>query len=346
MKNVLISFLLMPVGAGLFAQPVFAPDTLLVEHFNDDPAEAMLFFPSGSDLDWVNWDEDGMYTECGYNNTSNTPSNWFWDIDLGEGDMTDNYAFTSCSYGGEFSPVLKSMNWLITRPVFITNTDYKLSWRSLTLEGPAFVDGYLVLLSTAGNLPEDFTDTLFTAAETLPPLPPMASLDLSDFSFSDGYIHANGYTATDFFFIDSPAPDYSFYHGRMEPHVESLHAYAGQTVYIAFLHNSTDDNVLQIDDILISKTTISAGEPYENIGFQITPNPVQGMALLRWNAALQGQLFVRLVDMTGKEVLFYCVKNGADRVQLDLDALPAGVYSAFLQDEQGRRDYIKLLKQD
>ena len=305
------------------------PDTLLIQSFNVDPSDTMLFVPSGNDMQWVNWDGDAQKTLCG--DDVPVPGNWFWEEDLGQvTNPVTNFAFTSCSY--LFSEFLPNFNWLITPPTFIPDSTTTLNWKSLSLEGPGYLDGYKVLLSTASNEPYsgDFADTLFKAAEMLSYTVPQ-SLDPDDYVFSPGYVHANWYTDTAYFF--PAAPGDGAYFGKLEPHSLSLKKFAGQTVYIAFLHDSTNDNILQIDDIAIIQEKTSAVRDSERdpLGFNLSPNPAKDFTTASWAAPLRGDLRLTLTDNLGKLLLERNIEQGGDRGQhIDLQMFPAGTYTVTL----------------
>lgn len=342
MKQFLPTLLLLGCGLASNAQFFSIPDTLLVQHFTVDPSDTMLDFPSGFDLQWVNWDADNLPALC----EPQTPRNWYWENDLG--DLTDppvNFAFTSCSYLPNGQP---NENWLITPPIFIAHTSAELSWRSSPFEGPGYLDGYKVLVSTAGNEPffGVFTDTLFVAAEMLDLLNGN-SLDPDDYVFSPGYVHANRYTNTDYFFLAHPFPNISVYRGRLEPHTVSLAQYVGQTIYIAFLHDSADDNTLQIDDIaVVQDQGIGTTAPIlPELYLQVRPNPVADAALVTWQnvAAQKGLLIVS--DMLGRTVLEHPIERlSAGQTRVPFGGLPAGTYSCTLRTPIGQQTVLVVKK--
>ena len=331
------------VTTALRAQNVIALDTLISEPVIGNPISQMLTFPTGFDDNWVNFDEDMLEGFCVQD--EETPFGWFIEGDLGflNPSTTDNEAFTSCSYlvGGE-----RNQNWLILPPIAIPDTSYQLCWRSLPFEGPAFMDGYEVLVSTASNLPSsgDFSHKLFTAAEMIDFVNPnMPTLDPADYVFSDGYIHANGYTDTNYYFRVEPNGPLR---GRLEPHAVSLAEFAGQTIYVAFYHNSQDDNQLQLDDIIISRNEhfVAVKTPEFFTDFDILPNPVVGSAYINWTMqeALPGQL--KLIDLHGKTMLeksFGAYERGS--LYLELENVPPGMYHCVLETAQGR-SVKKLIK--
>ncbi|MFZ4477651.1 MAG: T9SS type A sorting domain-containing protein [Saprospiraceae bacterium] len=316
----------------------FAPDTLLKETFEIDPSEEMLSYPNGDDIFWVNWDKDGAPTNCAFDPENGFPlGTWYWEYDLGIAPSSQvNNAFTSCSFG---LPAFRNQNWLITPPIYVEDSTYALSWRSLALQGPFLTDGYHVLISETGNFPANFTDTIFGASETTTPYAVSYSLgfplDVSKYTFSPGYLHANSYTDTAYFKI-SEADGTNFYQGKMEPHRYWLKDYVGKSVYVAFLHDSYDDYILQLDDILVARdaliaTTSPNAQPF---GFQIQPNPASDQLTFQWQ--LDTPVLIRIFSATGQ----LCwqspeLEQGSAPYKADLTKLPSGVYHCVLHTNAG-----------
>jgi len=336
MKQLLLLCALLCANQTANAQFFTIPDTLLIQNFTIDPSDTMLLFPSGNDNRWVNWDADNLPTLCG--EEIPVPGNWFWENDLG--DLTDppvNFAFTSCSFLVENDQ--PNQNWLITPPVFISDSTATLNWRSSPFEGPAYMDGYKVLVSTTTNEPFEnaFTDTLFVAAEMTDVLK-AGSLKVEDHLFSPGYIHADGYTDTDYFFLIHPTA--KSYTGRLEPRTASLAKFAGRWIYIAFLHDSTDDSILQIDDIAVVQDhpSSTASPTLFDVQLQMQPNPAGDFTSVTWRSisAREGQLI--LTDILGKTVLVQALDNlSSGSARLELQGLPPGTYSCTLRTAEGRQ---------
>lgn len=320
-------------ASSIAAQANAQSDTLIIEQVIGDPVGQMLLLPSGNDDVWVNFDQDEEIGHCVEN--GETPLGWYEEIDYSFADpfATDNYCFTSCSYldGG-----VRNFNWLILPPIYLPDDSYRLNWRSLAFEGPAFTDGYKVLASTASNLPAsgDFSTELFRAAETVKPVNPNnLTLNPADYIFSSGYIQANGYTDTNYYFFLPPDGPLR---GKLEPHSVSLAQFSGQTIYLAFLHDSKDDSQLQIDDILVSNDLTGAHDAQPGIQFEITPNPVANQAYVSWDPqqATSGDLL--LFDMTGKQVLSrHFAPNENVRIHLDFGGFSPGVYQCVMQSSNG-----------
>jgi hypothetical protein len=339
MKPVLLTLLLIFSGQGLFAQAFTAPDTLLNENFEIDPTPEMLSFPNGDDVFWVNWDEDGAVTDCAVNeNGEPTVSTWYWEYDLSQQQPITNNAFTSCSFG--VAP-FRSRNWLIAPPVYVADSTYVLSWRSSAYQGPFFVDGYHVLVSKTGNFPGNFTDTIYRGAETTTPFSVAQSmgfpLDVSKYTYSPGYIQADAYTKPEYYFFN-PDGVYPFFQGKLEPHHYWLKDYVGKTIYVAYLHDSFDDYILQVDDILMARDPlISATHNLaQNLGFQISPNPVAAQTTLRWNLVQDAAVNIHLYNGTGQLVWESpLLDKSARQYSISLHHLPAGVYQCVLKTDVG-----------
>ena len=192
MKRVLSTLLaLLSLSLPGWSQSFIAPDTILIQDFNSDPQSLFAPTPSGSDQSWVNYDEDGHSTFCGFG--PQVPGAWYWEGSFEMDASNEDYAMTSCSY---FVSPGTNNNWLILPPVPVPDAGYTLHWESLPYNGPAYMDGYEVLISAGSNDPAsgDF-QSVFEAAEMLYSLDgDDTSLDVNNYQFSDGYIHADGYT--------------------------------------------------------------------------------------------------------------------------------------------------------
>jgi len=314
-------------------------DTLLIQNFDAqvDPALSMLPVPTGFDGAWINYDADQAEGQC-VSSPGGPPMGWFWDTDFSTKNTSANYAFTTCSW---LNPAKRTRNWLIAPPVFVTDSNHVLSWRSLSLQGPLYHDGYQVLISTSSNIPEDlgFTDTLFTQAEMQQELKP-GSLNPKDYVFSPGYVQANGYTDTNYYFLDTFFTDngqqFPFLHGKLEPHQVSLKKYANNWVYIAFLHDSKDDYMLQIDDIIVkSRPTISAPWPESISSFDVFPNPATDNAFVSWTLQTPHAVRFMLLDARGSVLLDASFDKDITTWRLPLPSLSAGIYRCVLYSTHG-----------
>lgn len=318
----------------------FGPEVLIMENFVTDPGPSMLPEPSGDDDLWVNLDVDQDPSQCVAEGP--TPQGWYYESDLGvpNPDQTDNFAFTSCSFLDLPPSQSHNRNWLIIRHLLIPDTTFSLCWRSLAFQGPMFLDGYKVLVSTASNLPSsgDFTDVLFEAAQMVSPVNGIGSLNLNAYNFSPGYIQANGYTDTTYYFLDNTDPAKPFYRGRLEPHVVSLKQYAGQSIYIAFLHDSDDDNLIQIDDIIVTNDLASGtAAPSDIQSFQVFGNPSRDNAYFSWSLKTAQKSHFTIVDQHGRSMLERTFESRQEnKWHADIRNWPPGIYYCILQTPSGR----------
>jgi len=339
MKTRVVALFFCASAFSLSAQFVQAPDTLVNERFETDPTPFMLPAPSGDDQDWVNWDVDQAASLCVDNGF--TPNGWYWEGDLsypspGE---TDNDAFTSCSFLDLPSAQSHNRNWLILSPIFIPDSTYWLCWRSLAFQGPMFVDGYKVLVSEGSNDPfaGAYTDTVFVAAQMLEAIE-LGSLNVSDYIYSEGYIQANSYTDTNYFFTGFTPNGLPFYRGRLEPHAVSLKNYAGKSIYIAYLHDSDDDNLIQVDDIIISNTHTTGTQSPENIAtFSVFPNPVRDAAYLSWKMKKPQEGRLLVTDQAGRLVTQQTFSSREEgRAFLQTWNWTPGIYHCMLETADSR----------
>ncbi|MCI5054900.1 MAG: T9SS type A sorting domain-containing protein [Flavobacteriales bacterium] len=161
---------------------------------------------------WGNWDLDGLTDANG------RPMDWYplAEAILPGGDT--NFVAAASSW---FSPAGVANNWLVMDSFNVCGPNYYLFWQSAPFE-QAFADAYKVLVSTTTDTVTAFTDTLIKFAESGPGETGVAH------TLWDG---GNGVLQN--WFVD-------------------LSAYNGQTIYIAFVHQTNDDNLLFLDNILVT----------------------------------------------------------------------------------------------
>ena len=322
----------------LQAQAFLQPDTLVFENFQSDPTPLMLGFPSGNDQSWVNYNGDVYEAKCV---EGTTPNGWYWEGDLGYGADPNNYAFTSCSYLSYTQQVYNN-NWLILPPLFVPDSSYFLNWQSMSFAGPAYHDGYRVVVSTGSNSPDDgeFTHVIFRMADMLFGMDP-DDTNPAHFNFTPGYIQANTYTDTNYYALDvfeEAGTTHPFLHGKLEPHSVSLKDFVGQTIYIAFHHNARNNWMMQLDDINIAQNTTAIRPGPEGLtAFVVSPNPASTTAQVRWKLNNPVPTRISLMDMMGKTIwISEWHQNGAAEEELPLESLPQGTYFVVLDTKNGR----------
>lgn len=327
-------------------------DTLLFEDFQGNWEDRYIQFYDdgvyGNDSIWINFDLDGAP------NAQNDFQNWYIDLAFESpdsiGPADSNFVAASVSWMAD--PSIPNLNWMILPPVEILDGQVTLSWKSAPFQGPRYTDGYKVLLSTEEIDPlfGTYTDTLFVAAEMLTPLPDGAydinddALQADSFLWSPGYIHADRYMLTEYFTWDSTS---DLFDPLLEPHTVSLAAYAGQTVYIGFLHDSFDDNILEIDDILVEGVITGTREENGPIHALFTyPNPVDNFLNVLFELETSASVRLGVFDMSGRQMLAMDSRGrlaGEQNLKLDLRRLPVGMYNLVL-DVEGQQYSRKVVK--
>jgi hypothetical protein len=312
-------------------------DTVFLETFTEEPADPWAIIPIGDDQTWVNHDADGL-TPYDFDDNHYT---WFFSEDFhAEPDSITgepNYVMASLSYMDGFAA--GNRNWLIMPPITVSDNSFVLHWKSAPFQLPRYMDGYSVLVSTNGNdiygTTFPFTDTLFRAAQMNAITGNGESLDLSNFEFSSGYIHADGLSNWDY--IDLWAEgDSTLCRGFLEPHSVSLSDYAGQTVYIAFLHDADDDYFIELDDVLITRSIGSSTGQAPQLDLRLTtyPNPADRQLNVLFQMPERDRATLRITDMQGRSVREVLVNQelleGEQSMQLQLQDLPAGMYQVQL----------------
>jgi hypothetical protein len=234
-------------------------------------------------------------------------------------------------------------NWFILPALTIEDASYVMSWKSAPLQVPRYMDGYQVLVSTTNNLayetPTPFTDTLFTHASMLSFIGDGQNIHLENFIFTPGYIHAD--TVTDWTYLElytasMAGGDTTTLRGRLEPHSVSLSQYAGQTIYIAFLHDSDDDYYISIDDIVITRgNAVGTHEAAAlELNLRTFPNPADDVLHAQFRLAEPRDVAIAVTDAQGRKV---AQLEGGHRaagdhaVDLDLTKFPAGAYVLTLR---------------
>ena len=329
-------------------------DTIFFEDF-ESVIEDVVFFPDVQntlDSVWLNFDRDGIPDHNG-----DAELEWFALPDLRFG--TDfppeaNRVVASSSFLVQSEN--SSQNYLATPPIKIPDEGPILfQWKSAPAQGPRFHDGYMVLVSPSGGYePEDYTDTLFIQAQMLDPVdtcsfnPLTCALNVDSFSWmpTEGYIHANGFTDSLYFFL--PNDSANTYRCILEPHELSLEKYSGTTIRIAFFHGSQNDNLISIDDVLVlgdvmvSNTGLTP--PSDLTWF---PNPVRSKGWLSFSNSNPGEGIIELRDALGHLMWqnnlasFPRTPNG---IPIQFEDVPAGFYTLSVSIS-GQQQLIKVIAQ-
>ncbi|MCO6480938.1 MAG: T9SS type A sorting domain-containing protein [Phaeodactylibacter sp.] len=328
-------------------------DTLLFEGFQGNWEERTIEFYDdvvyGNDSIWINLDADGAP------NAQNDFQSWYISLDFGSPDTIPpaDSNFVAASVSWMEDPSVQNYNWMILPPLQLVDGQATLSWKSAPFQGPRYMDGYTVVASTEEVDPffGTYTDTLFQAAQMLTPLPDGAydidggALEVDSFLWSPGYIHADGFTIMEYFDWDGSSDAYD---PLLEPHTISLADYAGQTVYIAFLHDSFDDNIISVDDILVRGNLVGSAEEADEarLRWVTYPNPVDNYLNVLFRLEQAAVPLLELYDMNGRLMLQARAESrraGEQHLDLDLRRLPAGTYNLVL-DIEGQKHTRKVVK--
>jgi hypothetical protein len=294
-------------------------DTLLYENFDVDPTAGYLLFNSGNDSTWVDYDFDSQ------SDANGRPMNWYWS----PGSFGTNDS-TGCLFSSSwFSTPAQCLNYLMTPPVPIIDANAVLYWKSAPRQTPYYLDGYKVLVSTTDNYELSFTDTLFVAAEYLSGASSNGG-NYSLYTFSPGFIHGEDGTYVEF----DATSDSSRLIGDLRPFNASLAQYSGQTIYIAFFHDSYDDNLIAIDDILVTGThPVGIAEIQNETKLSISPNPSSGKIEVNYNLPVSSEIITRIYDMKGtlvKEIQQGMQIKGNQKIFLNISDLAPGTYDLSL----------------
>lgn len=321
-------------------------DTVLVANFESghvfEPGDLDPSEPTGFDQDWVNFSESGHAQFC---LDSVETEGWYPLYDFTDpNNLSENVAFTSCSYTTNEPPSKCSKptrNWLILPPIQIHGGLAAIHWKSASYYGPYWLDGYKLMVSTTGNFPADFTETLFSAAEMIDVKPGknFGSLVPNDYQFSAGYVQANTYSDPKYYLFGQDPLGYDNLLGQFEPHSADLSKFEGKKIYLAFLHDSHCDAHLQIDDIVVVDNGSVGFADLPNLGrWQLSPNPARDFIDLK--IELKNPIAARLLlrDFSGKLLKTFELGEifaGDFRRRLDLTGLPTGIFVASLETAAG-----------
>ena len=312
-KKLLIPIIVLFSGTAVFAQN----DTLLYEPFDVDNTANYALFNSGNDTIWVNFDSDGLP------DANARPQEWFWS----PGGLADVDSVDACLMSSSWllNLVPGNRNYLITPPITIPNGSFNLSWASAPRQTPRFLDGYSVIVSTTDNFEASFTDTLFQAAQFIAG----NGTDFSLYTFSPGFVHGMDGT-----YIQLDANnDSTRYIGELRPFSVSLAQYSGQTIYISFLHDSDDDNLLVIDDILVNGTLTGIAETPVISGLTVYPNPASDKIELSYRLPVTGPVAAEIYDLAGRKVASVnrgIQIHGSQKLAIDVSMLAKGSYTVVL----------------
>ena len=199
-----------------------------------------------------------------------------------------NFYFVTISY---FATAGTANDWISFGPITIPAVGATLSWKH-NYPDSDYRDGYKVHVNTVG-----IGSTNFTAA----PIYTMTDNDASTVA-------------------DTLTAPVSVFYSR----TKSLNAYAGQSIYLGFQHTAVDQDMLLIDDVIITENALSGVEEDQAAAaISIYPNPSAGVFTI--NSGTVSRSHVEVCNSLGEIV--YTNELTSSTATIDLTGLSAGVYS-------------------
>jgi hypothetical protein len=290
-----------------------------------------------NDTAWYTY--DAAMLADGSGGTTARPGNWFQARPFYWGDTTNNVVMASNSW---FNPAGTADDWLITPSIFISDASAKFSWKSAVAQTPRYGDGYEVRISTTTNdYSLAFKDTAFTAAEFLSFVSPNPdSAKYQYYNYSKGYVQ--GMNPADVA-CKAPAPakcDSAYMVGILTTHTVSLAKYAGSSIYIAVHHNSHDDNLISVDDFLVTGTgAMGIFEHSHAMDVKVFPNPTTENINVSYDLPTSTSVLVNMYNVAGKLVKVRSLgiqAAGNQSFDMNVSDLPPGLYTIILQSALGR----------
>lgn len=316
---------------------------LLNEDFQEnDFSHIQITYPSvsTSDTSWYNYDEDGLPDGSG--TTRN--DEWFLTYAFAVADSLTttgdtNVVITSNSW---FSSPGQAKNWLITKSLDLPAGTGTLKYKSASFQTPYYLDGYQVLLSNSDNDLGSFSTVLAEAGEyTAGDATAGAADDYSGYTFAPAGAWTQGINGG----VIVPAEvedsgDHARYTGVLTEKTVDLSAYAGQTIFIAFLHNSFDDNLISLDDIRVDWVT--GVNENESLLSKITayPNPTTDFITLDYTMSAASPVILTVTDIYGRMVYtesMGIVAAGANKKGIDVSGYAKGTYNVQLRTDRGMK---------
>ena len=123
----------------------------------------------------------------------------------------------------------------------------------------------------------------------------------------------------------------------LEPYTVDLSSYVGKTVYLAWVNDYTNGNLLSIDDIIISATSLGVSDVKKK-NLSLYPNPTKDYFQL---SDSRGKInVVKIYDISGILVKEMKVQNSG---KYNVSDLKTGVYNVSVESTKSTQN-IKLIK--
>ncbi len=280
-------------------------DTLLFENFQNVMTSYLTHTispPPANVIDAMWYDYDADQLPDGSGSATARKDDWYQILPFANADLYTAAGFpdTNIVMGSNswLSPAAAADNWLITPNIKLGAAD-TLFWKSAPRQTPRYLDGYEVKISTTTNDDLQFTTVLMTFAEMTAILGTNDSV-FSGYTFSPGFVHGQDGT-----YFENQA-DSARLVGKLRPFSVPLNAYANKNVFIAFHHNSFDDNLISIDDIMIRGTLSNPfASVYENqndLALNLFPNPATENVQVNYTLSSETIVTIDLYDVAGRLV--------------------------------------------
>src|SRR5574344_22611 len=144
---------------------------------------------------------------------------------------------------------------------------------------------------------------------------------------SNPYENGNIATAVASYFTDTIFAKTTITSNTYQQRVFDLSAYAGNTIYLGFIHETDSRLGIAIDDLVIN-TSIGTDAPNTAV-VALYPNPTTGKVSI----CSEGLQKVQVLDLNGR-VLLSC-NAGSDNISLNISSLPKGLYLVKVQTGNG-----------
>lgn len=226
----------------------------------------------------------------------------------------------------------KAANYFIL-PAMYATADMVVSWYSAPFQTPLYLDGYKVVVSTETNSPYDFTDTIFSASEFVS-FNGGDSANFASYTFNpvaNSFIHGQ-----DGNFVEPGENSVARLIAKLRPFSVNVGTFdggkfVGKTIYIAFVHDSDDDNLISIDNILVTGTKVdnTSNEEVSADVVGLFPNPATNDVNISIKLDNSASSSIQIIDATGKVVASKNSNliNGYSQVNMDISSLSAGIYT-------------------
>lgn len=342
MKKVYVAAALLILGLSAKAQV-----TLLSEDFQGSSFPYIqIAYPPGNSTDtsWYSVDVDQLID----GSTGGTrPEQWYITLAYATADSltTDgdtNFILSSSSW---FAPAAQAENWFITKSIDVPPGAGTLKWKSSTFQTPYYLDKYEVRISTTDNDPASFSDMVYRSAEyTAGTEADGQAGNYAGYTFAPAGEWTQGFDDATNTIVMAEVEfdgDQARYKGRLIEKTVDLSAYANQTIFIGFLHNSDDDNLVGIDDIEF-EWTVGIAEQNTITSLTAYPNPTVDYVNIAYNMSNASPVIVTVTDVYGRIVAtesLGIVAAGANTKQLDATGFATGTYNVQFRSDKGTSSF-------